>query len=633
MDIIDIMLARAMTPQGKTEAYVAKAEKAAQKAAAAEASATAAIQTVEEAADEIATAREEAASLLEEAQEALETAQSAQINTLSIEDVDEEIGKLDVSVNLIQDVNSNIYQVVTSYPDNMIHTETATKLYKSTGDSEDGTMTQRAISVALATKVESSTLNSYASKQYVDTAIAQNPGGGSGSFNFTTDDAGHIIVIDENGNIIAGAVTESALINALLDSNTFSAKNAVGLDMDYANKTFTRIQEAVGKSIGSDFNSYPMYGGRMKCNVADDGTINAFYGDQTYTEDGTNGQVMVYQPKFYYRRTPYTKTKLSYGESIQHESLMITATAQPGFKLAPIFNGDLDYVLLPAYDGSLQNNKLASIAGATPLNDITVTEAEAYATARGTGWHIMNLAAEATNQMLEIIEFGTMNGQVALEKGITDSLGGNVKGLFITGSTASLGNGTGHAIETQAIVNNETVTYDTNGKRAIIYRGMENPWGHLWQLIGGANVYGDGTMQGGMVYICTDFNYTPTIIGNNYEGVGFVLPYNYKWISTMGIGDTKYDWVFLPAECLSSATSLLPIGDGLWTTNNFNGINVFASGGSYGFEDECGIFYYAADRTMSESSRVNYGAKLLYIPTKNATYTANIAKWQAKMGG
>jgi len=33
MDIIDIMLAKAMTPQGKTDAYVAKANKAAQKAA------------------------------------------------------------------------------------------------------------------------------------------------------------------------------------------------------------------------------------------------------------------------------------------------------------------------------------------------------------------------------------------------------------------------------------------------------------------------------------------------------------------------------------------------------------------------------------------------------------------------
>jgi hypothetical protein len=43
-----------------------------------------------------------------------------------------------------------------------------------------------------------------------------------------------------------------------------------------------------------------MYGGRMRCNVTDDGTITAFYGDSNYADDGSNGQVMVYQPKFYY---------------------------------------------------------------------------------------------------------------------------------------------------------------------------------------------------------------------------------------------------------------------------------------------------------------------------------------------
>ena len=56
--------------------------------------------------------------------------------------------------------------------------------------------------------------------------------------------------------------------------------------------------------MGSDFNGYVMYGGRMRCNVSDNGEITAFYGDANYTEDGSNGQVMLYQPKFYYQRTP-----------------------------------------------------------------------------------------------------------------------------------------------------------------------------------------------------------------------------------------------------------------------------------------------------------------------------------------
>jgi len=53
MDIIDIMLAKALTPQGKTDAYVAKANKAAQKAEKAQADAEAAIATVTAAAEDI----------------------------------------------------------------------------------------------------------------------------------------------------------------------------------------------------------------------------------------------------------------------------------------------------------------------------------------------------------------------------------------------------------------------------------------------------------------------------------------------------------------------------------------------------------------------------------------------------
>jgi hypothetical protein len=46
--------------------------------------------------------------------------------------------------------------------------------------------------------------------------------------------------------------------------------------------------------MGSDFDKFLMYGGRVRCNVADDGTINAFYGEESYKDDGSNGQVMVY---------------------------------------------------------------------------------------------------------------------------------------------------------------------------------------------------------------------------------------------------------------------------------------------------------------------------------------------------
>ena len=94
----------------------------------------------------------------------------------------------------------------------------------------------------------------------------------------------------------------------------------LGLEADFRNNTFTRLGAAVGKNAGADFDRYPMYGGRRRCNLTDDGKVTAYYGDPAYTETGkltqvvtvqgtkyligTCVQVMVEQPKFYYRVEP-----------------------------------------------------------------------------------------------------------------------------------------------------------------------------------------------------------------------------------------------------------------------------------------------------------------------------------------
>ena len=604
MDIIDIMLARAMTPQGKTEIYINKAEKAAEKAEQAKQDAAQAVATVEAAADEIAVVQEEAADLLAAAQEALETAQQATINMPEV--------------------------------------------YNTTGQNTDGYMTQKAVTDALATKADTSALNIYvtnttlntilsgkADKTYVDQQIANIPsGGGSGTIHFSTNDAGKMVVIDENGNIIASNITEEQLLAAVSGSSSIiTAKDAIGLDMDYANKTFTRIQKSSNLTMGQDFDKFAMYGGRMRCNVADDGTINAFYGESGYRDDGSNGQVMVYQPKFYYKRIPYDVEEISSGKIIRHEALILSPIEQLGFKLAPAFYDGNEYVLLGAYNGSLVNDKLASIAGAEPITNISIIQAEAYAHERGEGWHILNMEGLATNQMLEIVEFGMMNGQSALELGIVNNPASDGTYTYINGSTALLGNTTGHAEETQVNINNSISTQTAIGKRAISYRGMENPWGNLWQMVGGINIYGDGYSNSGTPYICTDFDYDTSAINSNYESVGFNLPAAYKWQNAMGLGNTKYDWVFLPIECSNNANSLLPIGDSIWFTSNLRGINVLAVGGSCGFKEECGPFYYAVDRKVGDSARNNYNARLMYIPTKNNIYNANITKWSNRVGG
>ena len=656
MDIIDILLAKAMTPQGKTEAYVAKANKAAQKASEAEASATAAIATVESAADEIATAREEAASLLEEAQEALETAQSAQINTLDIEDVDAEVKKMTVNTNTVTGTAANTLQVITTYPDNTLNTQNITKLYKNTGANEDGTMTQKAITNALAEKADASTA---ATKTYVDEKIAAIPAGGSGgaasSLDLGDENSGKIVVVGEDGNIAAGTVLEDELIEALIISGGYTARDAVGIEIDYDNKTVKRTQQAAGKEMGTDFNSYPMYGGRMRCNVADDGTINAFYGDSNYREDGSNGQVMIYQPKFYYQRIPIATSSNKVGKTVVRDSIMVSFSEQNGFKVHPIFkleNGEaLDYVLFSAYEGGLYDtsasayidttavnvdfsaDKLTSVAGTKPItgsSNLTLQRAEQLANNRGAGWHVFTMAAESANQMLEVVEFGSFNGQDALGKGICNIGNGENNIAALSGATASLGNASGVAATTTLEANGTTSTTTDVDKSAISYRGLENPWGNVWQMLNGIMISGDTASNGGVPYICKNTNYSYNNLNADYESVGFSLPNTSGWISAMGYGGKAYDWVLMPSET-SGANSVIPVGDNGWFDSNLTGTRMVVHGGGWSFGESDGPFYYGCDKQPTDSTYKSYGARLLYIPTKNNIYNSNITKWQGKV--
>ncbi|MGI6533892.1 MAG: hypothetical protein ACOX23_04670 [Peptococcia bacterium] len=68
-------------------------------------------------------------------------------------------------------------------------------------------------------------------------------------------------------------------------------------------QTMTRLGDAEGKTAGADFNDFAPWSGMKLCNVADDGTITAYIGDGGFKRDGSNGQVMVKIPKFYYKHT------------------------------------------------------------------------------------------------------------------------------------------------------------------------------------------------------------------------------------------------------------------------------------------------------------------------------------------
>ena len=649
MDIIDIILARALTPQGQVNTYAAKAQKAAQDAAAAATSAQSVANNMESISNQITTTGAAAQQAVVDANTALATVNEALATldegTISYEDIDAEIGMLmfSGSGNSTDEAYTTDLEIL--YPDGT--TDTVSELvtmYKQAGQSQTGTMTQAAIT---------NLMNSI--KRELELKIAQGGGGGGTVPIFPSSSAGYITIIDRDGRIIAGDTTEASIINALIKSGTFQIKNASGLEIDYANRSSVRIIDA---QDNFDINNYSMYGGRMRCNVNDNGEIVAWYGDRNYRDDGSNGQVMIYQPKFYYNRVPIETEKNTVGNIIRKESIIISPVPATSFKIHPLFlddNGnELDYVLIGAYEGcaydvseneyiaddragvDFTTDKLSSVAGVQPItgksNNLTISTAETLAANRGEGWHITNMKCESANQMLQIVEFGSFNGQESLELGICDldySLSKNW--CCLTGSTASLGNSSGAAAETIQVKDGVRTAYNVVGKRAVSYRGFENPWGNAWRMIGGVILSGNGSQDGGVPYICDNYTYADSAPTTDYHSMGVSLPNNVGWVSAMGYGNSRYDWIFMPVEC-NIGNSSVPVGDNIWTTANLSGQNMLSIGGRLNTGDSNGAFYYAGDTSIT-AARANYNARLMFIPTKNSIYDANISKWQAKVGG
>lgn len=632
MDIIDVMLAKALTPQGQIESYARQSQEAVKSAN----EAVAAIDSISEQmeansakAEETLTTAEQAAASAAAAEERVNSALE-HLEASSSEQVQNEIDKLALEISGINGSTTYTKELNVLYPsgksDKISGLE---KLYKSTGSNEDGSMTQRAITNALS-----------ALGTRIDNIQITGGGNASGISNLGVDAAGHIVVIGADGNIKAGDVSEESIISALIKAGTYTTDGTLGVTVDYENKSSERTQDA---ATGKNFDTYAMYGGRMRCNVADDGTILAFYGDANYKDDGSNGQVMLYQPKFYYQRTFIKETSGSRGIVVQKESLILSPTARAGFRVHPLFyhNGEeLDYVLTPVYEGSVYDtseskylladddvvnfseDKLCSIAGVKPLtginNDLTVEKLNALAANRGKGWQLTNAEFESALQMLEMVEFGSMNGQLSLEAGPTSL----PKDTFtITGSTASLGNKTGAAESSIADNNGTRSTRTIAGQRAISYRGMENPWGNLWRLISNLTVRGGGNSLGGTPY----YDATIPLNFNLPESTG-------KWISAMGYRNQDFLWLYMPIECANSANSAVPIGDALWTNAALNGENLVGIGGQSTSAESAGPFYYSCDAARDKAVRT-FNGRIMFIPEKNSTYESNITKWRQHYGG
>lgn len=255
--------------------------------------------------------------------------------------------------------------------------------------------------------------------------------------------------------------------------------------------------------------------------------------------DGTAGQVMVEIPEHYRK---FTLTEDSYNCEIS---------------LYP-FKGahKINKCYISAYEATLDraNNKLSSVVNTTtqyrggnnnsdwddtyrtllgrPATAISLTNFRNYANNRGSNWKCQEWDIYNTVFWLYTIEYANLNCQDTFNSNTTDEgyhqggLGSGVTSIsdwngynsynpFVPcGHTNSLGNHTGVVTYT-ALNEDGTTKYNAPVPS---YRGIENPFGHIWKWTDGVLARGNGTTQD--YYMCRIRSNYASTLNNSYINVG-----------------------------------------------------------------------------------------------------------------
>ena len=422
-----------------------------------------------------------------------------------------------------------------------------------------------------------------------------------------------------------------------------------GVEVDFKNKKFTRLAGAVNRTPGEGFDNILCFGGRKRCNLTNDGRVAAYYGEAGFsttgkltqavdrnpagTENpdaslqfasGTIVQVMVEQPKFYYKVVPLEIEKKKKGGITRKVRYYVSDTPKAGFKLHPAFieNGnENEKIYLAAFEGSLYDSSasayilddsqvadfaadlLCSIANAKPLSGLTQNATRAnvrkLAEKRGSGWEQAYIATASASQMLMLIEYAGFNMQSAIGQGAVNKTDdGSSNMAEATGVTINLGNASGTAS-------------NANGVQFVSYRGEENFWGNIWGWIDGINEYMDATTHEGTIYIA-DHSFADDTGTGAYEDAGIIAVYGNGYVSAFCYSE-KYDWLFIPGELLGNTA--LPVGDYCWNGNT--GWRVARLGAGWDSGLAAGAFYWYLSIASSYRSRY-VGGRLVYVPSKAA---------------
>ena len=427
--------------------------------------------------------------------------------------------------------------------------------------------------------------------------------------------------LDEVGLSLEQITDKTTNIEAYIG---YTSNDIYGIEIDIPNNKLTRLAGAVGKTYGANFDNIKAFK-RRRCNVADDGTVLAYFGDVGYKEDGTNGQVMVEQPKFYYKRVPLVLEPIvgGIGYHLRKWRDYISDYPKAGFKLHPnFFRGGVEYenIYYPAYEGSIYDvsaaayllndeqvadftkttgDKLCSIAGVKPASgltqNLTLPNTRILANNRGILWQQLDILADYAEVMLMLIEYAG-DVQVLIGQGVTTLVDDNTTNMaVVTGGTSSLGNASGMAT-------------GVNGKVSVSYRGRENPWGNIWKWSDGLNIEAKGIYQA----YWADSNFTSDIKTAPYKNCGFTLAKINGYINAIG-HSVDCDFMFIPSETLGASNR--PLYDYFYQNNTYNGFLVALLGGAWHYGSYAGACCLAATTSSGFRGR-DIGGGLLCLGKK-----------------
>ncbi len=374
--------------------------------------------------------------------------------------------------------------------------------------------------------------------------------------------------IKSNGGISDAGTIREVIDN--IDSLTPELVSRYGIEWDItvSNPKCTRIGNM------ELHRSLPIQSKMRRCLLLDNGDVNYYLdaNDSTKKEDGTpanldgsDGQVMVEIPDMYIRfETDGNKCRC-----------LMSEQALPGF-----IKWSKDYV--SAYEATVERaaNKLASVVNTTvayrggantaaeiahdldggsslgkPATNISLTNFRAYARNRGSvNWNCYTYQIHRKLWWLFAVEYANFNSQDtfnaeltadgcrqgAFGEGVTDLVVANLTNMtggtyscIPCGISNSLGNRTGVVAYTMPIEYGiEKITNVPS------YRGIENPFGHIWKGTDGCRsvIMSDDDGGESEFYVC---DYPPlfSISGiENYEFRG-VLPNREGFVKVLMFGE------------------------------------------------------------------------------------------------